>query len=333
MKTRTILWFPCVMAWAVLHGLLLNPAAAGQSEASAAIVSGTGLSALADAEAAAIEAATKAHAALEGQPAKIVLVSDNVAEADKEKLLRGVASIFPAELIHGCSAYAPITEDGNEARVGVLALGGDVEIAAALADVADGHEACGRRIAGQLKVAADAAAEEHGRLLVLFGNCHVPSNDALAAGAAAILGETFPIVGGAAEGDKPVYFKGRVHANINVGILLTGDFSPRFSFQGNQGTGADVAIRTAAAAAEETVGDDAADVLLVLAFDCGGRRGWLGDEVARELAAMTAVTGRLPLFGWYGSGEIGMTPQGRAAGEGFHLAMCALLKRTPSRIE
>lgn len=297
----------------------LSSAVAQDSKASPAV--GTGMSAADDPEAAGAEAAKKALAELKGATPRLVMLFDNV--NDKQKLLKGVSSIFPADLIYGCSAYAPITAEGNEGKVGVLALAG-IDVTAAMASAAAGHEACGKEIGTQLKDVQVPAGK--GKLMILFGNCHIYTNRELVKGAQAVLGETFPIVGGAAEGDKPVYFKGKVQKNTNVGLLLSGNFATRTSLQGNKGEGADVAIATAGVAAKEVVGADKDKTLMVFAFDCGGRRGWLGKQVPKELDAMKATTGDLPLFGWYGSGEIGINPNGKSSGEGFHLSMCAILK-------
>jgi hypothetical protein len=310
----------CAILVVCLALFLSAPAAAADRPV---LVAGTGLSSQADAAAGGAEAARKAQSQLKGQTPSLVLVYDNYPDRDKQRLLDAVAGVFPAELIHGCSAYAPITQEGNEGKVGVLALAG-VQVTAAMAGAAGGHEACGRQI-GQVLSDVTVPADK-GKLLILFGNCHIYTNRELVKGVQSELGATFPIVGGAAEGSRPVYFKGQVQKNSNVGLLLVGDFAIRTSFQGNKGEGAEVAISTAATAAREAVGDAKDRTLLVLAFDCGGRRGWLGNQVARELEAMKASTGDLPLFGWYGSGEMGIGPDGRTTGEGYHLSMCAIMR-------
>ena len=65
----------------------------------------------------------------------------------------------------------------------------------------------------------------------------------------------------------------------------------------------------------------------MLVFDCGGRRGALDKQKIRgdELAAMKAVAGKAPIFGFYGSGETGPMKTGEAAvGVGYHIFVCAI---------
>jgi small ligand-binding sensory domain FIST len=64
----------------------------------------------------------------------------------------------------------------------------------------------------------------------------------------------------------------------------------------------------------------------MLAFDCGGRRGKLGANVPKELEAMKAVAGDVPIFGFYGSGEIGRVDADTASrGDGYHLSATAII--------
>ncbi|KPJ73168.1 MAG: hypothetical protein AMS14_06700, partial [Planctomycetes bacterium DG_20] len=147
--------------------------AAGVAHAKAIAV-GNGLSTSSDAKVAGTEAARKAKEALGDNKAKAVLVFNSGALAKGyEQVLEGVASVFDAAVIHGCGAYAALTQEGNEGSAAVLAIGGDVEVTTAVAETAgkDDDEACGKRIGEALK---DAAAKGPGKVLILFGDCHVP---------------------------------------------------------------------------------------------------------------------------------------------------------------
>jgi len=285
---------------------------------------GNGLSALTDAQAAGADAAKKAKAAIGDCAPKLVLVFDSNAVEDKAKMLAGVCSVFDASLVYGCPGYSPLTQDGNAGTVGVLAIGGKIQVTTAVSDLAGGHRACGQRIGERLKAASKAKAA--GRLLILFGDCHVPADDDLVKGACSVLGTKFPAVGGASSGC--VYDKGKVIQKSNLGILLSGCFKCDFSMKkDNSPEGLITSARDAFTASK---GKDKA--VLVLVFDCGGRRGKMGASLPKELEAMKAVAGKTPIFGFYGSGEIGhrddKTP---ACGDGYHISVCALTPKCPCK--
>ncbi len=298
--------------------------------APAAILVGNGHSAQTDAEKAGAEAAAMAKKALGDGDVKLVLVFDTVeAKAPAKKaMLAGVASVFDAKIIYGCSAYAPITQDSNTGTVGVLAIGGDLEVTPAVAEVGGDHGECGKRIGGQLKKKA-GAEDSDGQLVVLFGSCHVNSNDALVKGVCSVLGENFPVVGGAASKGEFLYCAGKlVEAKSNVGLLLTGDFTCGFSGKTAKQDEPERVIAVAGEAVQEALGDDREKAVIVFTFDCGGRRGWMGGEIDKELAAMRSAGGDTPLFGFYGSGETGPKDnESPACGVGYHIFACALLAK------
>jgi len=258
---------------ATLAGLMLLATADARARCGScdakAISAGTGISAEKDVKAAATEAAGKAKEALGKEKAKLVLVFD-AGVKDKAALLAGVASVFDAGIIHGCSAYSPLTQESNDGTVGVLALGGSVKVATAIANLEGGEKPCGERIGKALKEAADAKCK--GKLLILFGSCHVPKDHDLTLGAAGVLGENFPIVGAAASKGEAVYYQGKLaEGKNNVGILLTGDFKCGFHMiKDNSPEGL---FTSAEKAFKAAVGKDKEHTVLMLAFDCGGRRG------------------------------------------------------------
>ncbi len=308
---------------------------AGGAEGSVAkaVVAGTGHSDSKDPAAAGAEAAGKAKAALGNQKAKVVLVfdSDEIGSkpADKQKVLDAVAAVFDASIIYGCSAYNSITEASNYATVGVVALGGKVRADACLAKLeGKDHAGCGKAIGEGIKPAVEKAGGK-GKVLILIGDCHVPANDKLVKGVCGVLGEKFPVAGGAAKGGL-TYCKGKVVRKSNLGLLLSGDFQCGFSAkQAPGGTPKPMEVVNATAEAfKQAVGDNRNRVLVALAFDCGGRRGQMGKERPKELAGMKKVVGKAPIIGFYGSGETGPASTGAAPrGVGYHIIAVALLAK------
>lgn len=307
----------------VIAGGVLRPATAAEKS----LLAGNGHSELPDPQKAGTEAARKAKAALGKQKAELVLVFDSVGNGaeGKQAMLSGVASVFDPSIVYGCSAYAPITQDCNTGTVGVLAIGGDVRAVAAVAKVAGDHEACGKKIGRSLKAAA--APESTGRLVLLMGACHVPANDALVRGLSSVLGEKFPVVGGAALNDF-LYYRGKLAPDSNLGLLLTGDFQCGFSAQNAPADEKERVIAVAGEAAEQALGKQKDRAKLVLAFDCGGRRDQMGGEIDKELQAIRRAIGNTPLFGFYGSGETGPKDNNSPSrGVGYHIIICAILGR------
>jgi len=288
-----------------------------------AIDVGNALSKLTDAKAAGTQAAAQAKAALGNVKAKAVIVFAGPAIKDKQQMLEGVCSVFDAEIVSGCSAYNPITQQGNTGHLAVMAIGGDVQITAAISGLEGGHEACGKRIGETLEKAA--GAETAGRLLLLFGACHVPSNDKLVKGACSVLGEKFPIAGGAALQDV-LYHQGKVLKGQNLGLLLTGNF--RCGLATKKDMSPEGLINSAKEAFSEAIASGKGKPVAVLAFDCGGRRGKMGDNLPKELDAMKAAAGDAAIFGFYGSGEIGPADNDSPSrGVGYSISACAICNR------
>jgi hypothetical protein len=172
---------------------VLIAALAGNAQA---VTFGVGSSESKDGRAAGTEAAQAAAKGLGDKKAKLVLVfhKDDLAK-DSKKVLEGVASVFDAGIVYGANAYAALTHQNNDGMVAVLALA-DVDVAAAVAPVGDDHVACGKNIGTQLKSASEAASG--GKLLLLFGACHIPANNRLVEGALSVLGKDLSVIGGAA---------------------------------------------------------------------------------------------------------------------------------------
>ena len=288
------------------------------------LVAGTGDSSQKDAQLAAAEAAQQALGAMGQTKAKLVLVFDQANAADAT--LKGVNSVFDPNIVFGCTAYSPLTEAGNNATVGVLALGGDIEVQVAMAKVDGSHQNCGRQIGRQIKQTSPAAKRE-GELMILFGSCHEPTDDQVVAGVRQELGDTFPVVGAAAAGSTDIYYQGKAIKDVNVGVVIRGDFHCDFAMKHAEGDGKDKLVQSAISAVQQVratrtcgAAGQAAPALLFI-FDCGGRRGQLGDRLQQEFDGMKASAGGAKMFGFYGSGEIGKVDNGSPArGVAYHVA-------------
>ena len=160
------------------------------------------------------------------------------------------------------------------------------------------------------------------KLMILFGNCHVPRNKPLTEGVQSVLGKELPIIGGATSGPSTdAFYQGEVRADVAVGILLGGDF--KLAVCAKPGKGNDAVIRTAVAATCDAAGKLPGKPALGFFFECAGRRATL-KRLGDELAAIQGVLGeKLPLIGFYGSGEIGPI-KGVSTGFGYHVVCCLI---------
>lgn len=320
--------------WAGMLGAAVVLALTAQAEPSRALVAGTGASTLADARAAGAEAAKLAKVALGGESPKLVVVFAARKQLSPE-LVSGVAEVFERALISGCEGYAPLTAAGNfadqgheiKSGVAVLALGGkaDVKLVADVVRKEDGKEgfaACGRRIGDQLNTAAGAASGS--KLIFTFGNQHVGSNQPFVEGLLKALGSQVPVVGAAAGGGgAKEIVKGELVAGANVAVLISGDFKLGVGLNGGNVDLVAKAGESLTSAVKAQPGKPA----LVLVFDCGGRRGELFKQkkLADEFVRMRAIAPEVPLFGFYGGGEIGTAVVAEPAkGVGFSVASAAL---------
>ena len=293
-----------------------------------AVSAGTGYSELTDGEKAGVEAAKAAKKAIGKVKPKLVLVFGMSQKFDQAKAVAGVVSVFDPKIVHGCAGYNTITEAGNAGTVSVLALGGEITVTPVIAGEKD-LEACGKKIGEGLKKASETKAS--GKVVVLIGDCHVPSNNKVVKGISSVIGEKIPVVGGAANGGT-TYFEGKVVGKKqNVGILITGNFLVGCSTlnAGPPDVHANKIVAAAGQAFKNAVGKNVAHTAMVFAFDCGGRRGRMGKDRPEELKVMQAVVGKkMPLIGFYGSGEMGPKACGQpSAGGGYHISACALINK------
>ena len=71
---------------------------------------------------------------------------------------------------------------------------------------------------------------------------------------------------------------------------------------------------------------------LLFIFDCGGRRGQLGDQLQTEFDEMKKASGGVKMFGFYGSGEIGPVDNNSPSrGVGYHIVACAVYPVAPAK--
>jgi len=293
-----------------------------------AVSAGTGYSALEDPTKAGLEAATKAKKAIGTVKPKLVLVFGMAKKFDQAKALAAVITLFDADIVFGCAGYNTITEEGNAGTVSVLALGGEITVTPIMSDNKD-LTAAGKAIGEGLKKASEV--KQSGKVVILVGDCHVPSNNKVVKGISSVIGETIPVVGGAAM-DGTTYFKGKIAgAKKNIGILITGDFLVGCSTlnEGPKDVHANKLVAAAGQAFKNAVGKNLAHTAMVFAFDCGGRRGKMGKDRPEELKAMQAVVGtKMPLIGFYGSGEMGPKACGKPSmGVGYHISACAIINK------
>jgi small ligand-binding sensory domain FIST len=287
---------------------------------------GIGKSTLTDAEAAGLEAAQAAKAALDG-PAKLVLVFNEGSLAENaDDLLAGVAQVFDSSIIYGSNGYAVIAGDTSDATVAILAVSADdisVAVATAEANAPEDDRPCGQAIGRSLAEAYDAA-EDQGKFLLLLGDCHVPRDNDVVLGVRDVLGDDVTALGAAALGGH-TYIQGEVVRKANVGILVSGPFECGYSLK--QDMSEEGLIGSARQAMSEALRGKPEAATIVLVFDCGGRRGAMikNGNFEDELATMQDVAGDIPLFGFYGSGEIGRPVDEPSKGVGYHIGTGAVL--------
>lgn len=297
--------------------------ACGAKGAEQALGIGVGHSELKDAVKAGDEAAKQAKGALKGKTADVVLVFDCV--KNKQAMLDAVAKHFDAKKIYGCSAYNAITQVSPSGTVGVLALTG-VHVDATISTLDGGHEPCGKRIGEALKPAAKKN-KDHGQLLVLIGDCHYPINQKLVDGVCGVLGQKFPISGGAAAGGLS-YYQGKVHKKSNLGLLISGDFTCSFAIKKAKTTKPMDVVDAAGEAFKKAVTGQKGKLQMVFAFDCGGRRGQMKDKRPLEVVRMKEAAGAVPIFGFYGSGETGRDGNDAPPkGVGYHICAAAIFSK------
>lgn len=322
----------CKTSRLMIAGLVLTVSVACAADR---ITVGVGSSDNESAKMAGEEAAKKAKDALGASEVKLVIVFAARKQLTAD-LVAGVAGSFDKSLIFGCEGYSPVTTTGNFADQGhtinkgvaVMVIGGDVKVTAVSAEVSKAAEKmqgfvdCGKRIGDGLKPALDAASK--GKVILTFGNQHVGSNQPFVDGLTGVIGTVVPVVGAAAGGDgAKEIVKGEVTNAVNIAVLLSGDFKVGVGLAGGAG---DLVAKT-----EESLSNAlkaaGGNLVAVLIFDCGGRRGDLvkQQKIVAEYEVMKKLAGKVPFFGFYGGGEIGTQSAGAAPkGVGFSTASAVI---------
>ncbi len=291
-------------------------------------------------------AAAKALVQAMGEVApKVVIISECFEDREyKEKLLQGICSVLDRNVVFGGATYGSFAQQGctDFDSVCLLGLGGDgIGISAGLVTQLgtaklsfDEHE---QEIKQRLHQAGDSLVKairrhDQDRLLVLIPDAHSPKNRYLVEGVQRQLGPDFPMTGGSANknaGQTFVYYRGRLYQDSAVALMLSGAF--RITMSGRLAQDNAGVIRTAREGAAEALGRvQDKQPLVVLAYNCAGRRSKL-EKMEDELAAIQEVIGdKVPLFGCYNAGEIGpLDPVERQAGvrcggSGWHVMFTML---------
>jgi len=279
-------------------------------------------------------------------PLRAVIVSECFEDkANKEKLLAGVCSVLPRELVCGGATYGSFTQEGCEDvdAVCLLGIGGDgIAVSAALvtelgtakltfqehqSEIESKLRAAGSKLAGKLRRTGQD------RLAILIADAHAPKNQALVEGVQQAVGKQFAVTGGCANknaGQTFVYFAGRAHEDSALVLMLSGDFTVGLS--GRQAKENDKVISTARESAAEAAAGAKGRPIAALAFDCAGRRSKL-KKIEEELAAVQKSIGRdLTLFGCYCAGEMGPVdspeakPDARSGGSGWHIMFTVIAR-------
>ena len=285
------------------------------------------------------EAASALKKKMGDVPLQAVILSECFEDREyKETLLKGVCSVVPRGIVLGGSTYGSFHQAGcsDFDSVCLLGIGGaGVSVAAGLVrDMGtskltfdnDITELTQRLHTAGAKLADKLRKTDEDRLLIIIPDAHSPKNQLLVEGAQQVLGNAFPITGGSANknaGQTFVVFRGELHQDSAVALMLSGDFN--ISLSGRKAKDNDQVIRTARDGAAAALAGFKGKPVAALAFNCAGRRGKL-ERMEDELVAIQEALGKdLPLFGCYCAGEIGPVdttqkkPDALSGGVGWHV--------------
>jgi hypothetical protein len=277
---------------------------------------------------------------------KAVVVSECFEDREyKEKLIEGICSVLPKDVVMGGATYGSFTQDGctDFDSVCLMGIGGrGIRVCARLAQnmgtakltfeqdqdlIKERLHAAGNKLAKKLR------RTDRDKVLILIADAHAPKNQYLVEGVQQVLGKQFPITGGCANknaGQTFVYFKGELHEDAAVAIMLSGDFN--VALTGRQANENEKVIASANEGAAEALKLIEGKPIAALAFNCAGRRSKLKDY-EEELAAIQKALGEeLPLFGCYCAGEIGPVDNPEepsdafSGGSGWHVMFTLIAK-------
>ena len=300
-----------------------------------------------DPSAAGKAAAEALKKAMDGVALKAVVISECFEDQEnKEKLLAGVCSVVGPDMVFGGATYGSFVQSGctDFDSVCLLGIGGEgigvsaglvTELGTAKLTVAE-HQA---EITERLHVAGKTLAEklqrtELDKLLILIPDAHAPKNRYLLEGAQQVFGRQFPVTGGSANknaGQTFVYYRGKSYQDSAVALMLSGNF--HVSMAGRVGKDKEAVIRTAEEGATEALSQMSGKPLIVLAYNCAGRRGKLQNPADELRAIQQAVGKQVPLFGCYNAGEIGPVDASEkqsdalSGGSGWHVMFTVVSRK------
>jgi hypothetical protein len=276
-------------------------------------------------------------------PHTVVLTEYFEDQAQKKEVLKGVCTVFEADIVFGFATYGSFNQQGcmDGDSVGIMGIGGEgIATVAALRRnlgiaglTMESHkeELSQRLRTGGADLATKLSRGPSDRLLVIMADAHSPKNQFLLEGVQKVMGKDFSITGGSANknaGQTFVYFQGRMFTDSAIALLLSGDFE--VSLSGRQAKENAKVISSAARSAAEALKNMKAKPFSVLAFNCAGRKGKL-DNIEDELKAIQSVIGNdIPLFGAYCAGEIGPADMAEkdatalSSGVGWHVMFTVL---------
>ena len=266
-----------------------------------------------------VEAASALKAKMGDVPPQAVILSECFEDREnKAKLLHGICSVLPSDIVLDGSTYGSFHQAGcsDFDSVCLLGIGGEgVSVAAGLVrDMGtskltydnDIPELTQRFHTAGAKLTTKLRRTYEDRLLIIIPDAHSPNNQLLVEGSQQVVGNKFPITGGSVNknaGQTFVVFRGELHQDSAVALMLSGNFN--VSLSGRKAQDNDQVIRTAHDGAAAALADFKGKPVAALAFNCAGRRGKL-DRVEDELAAIQQALGKeLTLFGCYCAPNVG----------------------------
>jgi hypothetical protein len=283
-----------------------------------------------------------------------------VSYPDAAKVVEGVCRVFPTERVFGCDFYQVLASGGSgNASVAVLALGGD-KLQAKVA-----HAPCfhwmggfekpedthgleiGRKwerilgLKGEQKGARSKMLRDVGRsiasglgevnkansLLLLIGDMHVDSNAKVMAGVQEVLGEDFPIVGGASPPEYACYVAGEMKPAHAMGVLLSMPMRAAAVLdQTDKAKSKDWTdeqwIEAGTAPLKKVLEATGGTASVVFMFDCQSRVAGARRYLPKVLEMLTPGTA---LFGFQGSGENGpKQPDEKSIGTSSAVVYCGV---------
>jgi hypothetical protein len=191
-----------------------------------AFTAGIGLSIGEDSYREGVNAAQQAKEALKGNKPSLFIVFAS-SEYDQEKLLSGIQSVAEGALVVGCSTAGEITTQGPSTKPSIAVMGIATDDVEFIADVGE-HIKYNPRDAGKDVANKVKAKMPDLKLFAMLPDVLVGNGSDIVRGVADILGEFFPIVGGAAGDDFKFeqtyqYLNDKVYSGAVVGLGMRGN--------------------------------------------------------------------------------------------------------------